>query len=226
MSLKVAVLFSGLVHAVLLALSPPVGWVPPREILKSLEVSYLPEPPPRPPERKAAVASEAAEVSSRQPRKILKEAVPALQRPTRFPVPRGAGVDSPPLPQKKAEIPSKLSPSPGPEVASVSQVAPKRGVASLPEGAFAELTHKEQVREHLKTKLSYPDFSVAGIVRLSLELGSSGQLREVRLLRASDPRLAQVALNGVRQAVPYPSFPKGMAEGPAQYEFLVQYRQE
>lgn len=99
-------------------------------------------------------------------------------------------------------------------------------ISSLPEGEFALLQHKQQVRQQMKAHLPFPPNGHPGTVRLRLVLGSGGQLLDLALLETSDSRLAEAALKGAQSTSPYPVFPKEMKRAEVSYDFIVQYRTE
>lgn len=101
-----------------------------------------------------------------------------------------------------------------------------RVAVSIPEGEFASLTYRKQVRERLKSYLRYPNGWVEGMVRLKIRIAADGQLKEARVVEASSTGLDDFCLEGVRGAAPYPRFPKEMAASEVDYEFLVWYRPE
>lgn len=211
MSLKIAIVWSTVLHLGLLTLRPPQGLSPPRAALHTLEVSYIPA----------------------APRSGLK-ASPAKERPV--PSPLGPEV----RPVRPAEVPSPILPpaTPIPPLASrlplpVSQPRPTvssppvHSVATvLPAWDFSALEHKERVRAHLKRHLRYPAGWVEGTVRIRLLLTAEGILQSAEVLEASDPRLTQAALGDIRSAAPYPRFLPGMKRRSAAYEFLVRYQPE
>ncbi len=223
MSLKAALSCSALLHMGLLALRPPAGWVPPKEVLHDLVVTYLPvkatprqsSPPPAP----RVTPSPAARQKEVTPalRREFEESLPPVAPGERPLPPPGAGPPrAEPCPQvedraRTAERVPEISPIPA---------------ASLPEGVFASVQHKHQVKEHLRTHLRYPSPRSQGWVRLQVWLDPSGALRQLRVLENSNPALAQRALEDARAAIPYPSFPRSLRNHQARYEFVVRYEPE
>ena len=80
------------------------------------------------------------------------------------------------------------------------------------------------IRRHLKTRLAYPHEPIEGTVHVRIVLDPAGMLKQVTVLQTSDSRLAEMAVEGIRAATPYPHFPGSMKDPQADYEFLVQYR--
>ncbi|GEM_PF-2354589 len=218
MGLKAAIGWSVVVHLGLLFSWPNEWFVPPREVLHTIEVTYQ-------------VAD--GRTRARQVLDTLGSMAPKPDRPPATPQPAPSAtaprlsLPEPPVSPR----PSPSPPSPEPERVSVTpHPSPpptnSSGAASLPEGEFAFLEHKQQVRDHLRAHLAYPAFRVQGTVRLLLALDPSGALQEASVLETTDPRLGLAALEGARLSVPYPRFPREMKSSQARYEFLVQYRPE
>lgn len=217
MTLKSAFLWSLAVHLGLLTFQAPGRFVPPPERLEPVEVFYLPPPPAAQQEKVLPPRSAPPQIKTIAPPGVFPSPPPVQkispEPPKPVPVSPPASV---PAVKGRKPPPPVLEPAPTPSVSQVAQL--------LPEAEFAEVTHKEQVREHLRTVLRYPDAPIQGVVRIRLDLGPAGHLREVQILQASDARLAEAALAGIRQAVPYPRFPVEMKKRRARYEFLVHYR--
>lgn len=96
----------------------------------------------------------------------------------------------------------------------------------LPVEEFAEVEHKERVREHLRSFLLHPPLPTEGTVRIRLLLGSQGVLQQAAVLESSDHHLQEAALRDAQRAAPYPPFPRPMKKARADYEFLVRYAPE
>ena len=211
MNLTTAVGCSALLHLGLLAVRPPGDWVPPREALHTLEVTYWP----------AKAAAQNRQAPAPRP-----AAAPSL--PSR---PPEAAKPAKPVPPTSANRPRPVV-KPVPDPAETMAARPTVPAASThavrlpPEGAFARLQHKQRVKEHLRTHLQYPFPGSQGWVRLQLSLDRMGTLTLVRVLESSHPLLAQRASEDARSAVPYPSFPRSLGGQQARYEFLVQYEPE
>ncbi len=222
MSLRAAFGLSVAIHLGLMAVHPPEGAVPPREALHSIELTYLRLQP----------ASKKEESSSIEPLPVRKESTPAeRQAPSssaqsqavvkeREPEKRTTGRADPPTARAEPK------PAPVPQVTSSGTVeaVPKGMAAGFSESQILSVQYKQLVRQHLKTRLTYPQLSLEGTVRLRIILDSEGQVQQVVALETSDAQLAEVALEGARSATPYPRFPKGLKETQADMEFLIQYR--
>ena len=214
MSLKIAFGWSIVVHLGLMIVRPPPSMVPPRQVLHPLEVSYLP-----------AVQVEAP---SSHPAKPVSAPSQRRSSPVRT-IPPSAEEERPrpktPEPPKQ-ESPDVKAPENHPSPSVDLPPTGNASAASLPEGEFAAIEHKEWVRQHLKAHLKYPAFRMQGTVRLQLVLAPYGVLKEVAVVEASDPRLADLAVKDAQAAIPYPRFPKEMKQRQVRYEFLVKYQPE
>ena len=208
LSLKWALIFSVLIHVSLFALRPLI-WPAGPASSHPIEITYIVPPAP--------VRTE--------PRFVRMPAEPAV--PVRTPAPRverseprtAAPADKP-APELKQPVSVPVPPpTPAPEV-----LIPKAAASNIPESSFAEIEYKRLIRQHLKNHLLYPGLGLEGAVRIQVVLDGEGMLKQAEVMEASDPRLADAALEGVRAAVPYPRFPRKLKDSPPQLEFLVQYR--
>jgi len=241
-SLKAALLCSLLIHVGLLATRPPVDRVPPRSSPEVLEVTYLPISlekgstaiPKRKgsaavPLRKGAISVSKQKEASAAPVFVERKKTPSPLKGALAPL-KGS---TPPPPKISRSQPAPEparptvqsapagSPSPDQTLAKISPAA-----ASIPGGEFALVTHKEQVREHLKEHLKYPVFWVQGSVQLRLDLDQNGALRQAVIVKTSDSRLSEEALRRAKSAAPFPAFPKALRKRQIRYDFLVQYRRD
>ncbi len=226
MTLKEAAGWSVIIHLGLMMVKPAVGMVPSPESLHTIEVTYL------------SVGAEAARIGGEGP--VHKAMVTGQEAASGFPTKPMESTPVPPrLPEPslagpKPSLPSPIREEPAPRPSVTADVAPvlpqgvplstSQGVTSLPEGEFAVVFHKQQVRLHLKRHLIYPATLISGTVRLRLSLRPDGALKEAVVLQASDSKVRELALEGVRSAEPFPRFPKELKSAGVQYEFLVQYR--
>lgn len=196
----------------LLSVHPPAGWVPPKKSLHPIEVTYLASPSDKSPSSKSTPSASAPPEAP--VREVVRNPVPI---PKKAPL-RGTSLDE----NVKEAAPATPRVTPAKE-------APHKNVkeaASLPEEPFALVRHKQQVKEHLKSHLTYPNLQIQGTVQLHLVLDSEGILQEASLVGPADPELAEAALQGAYTANPYPRFPKETRESKVTYDFLIQYRLE
>ena len=234
MTLRSAVVWSALVHVWLFSIRPPLGLVPPRQVLRSLEVNYLiaQNNPPSTNlnlrENTLARSLETAQIRRSEP----ADSKPASmnEHPAERPIPdtfeqkaTQSGKREHPIENEQEVIPKRQVMLNEPRG---SAFPPKGAATSLPEGEFAVLQHKQMIRHHLKRYLTYPAVRLQGVVYLQIDLDPDGKLRDAVVREASDPRLEEITLNGVRSAAPYPPFPRELKSSSARYEFLVQYRWE
>ena len=223
MNLRAAIVFSILFHLGLMIIRPPPSFIPPRELLHPLEVSYQSvsldaEPPRAVPKPPVPVVRSSSAADLPPTGGGTSTSVVAIPRPAQQPKPR--------VPEPPRDLPDPPTPTArlSPEVAAPSS---EGAVAvGLPEGEFASIEHKEWVRQHLKAHLQYPYSRLSGAVRLQLVLAPHGILKEVTVLESSDPRLTDLAVKDAQLAVPYPRFPKEMKQRQVRYEFLVKYQPE
>ncbi|MBI3312268.1 MAG: energy transducer TonB [Candidatus Omnitrophica bacterium] len=214
MTLKGALIWSGLIHVGLLMARPPAGLAVPRAAIEPLEVSYLgvepknnfiPPPPVQFAPMKSGNRTERVEpITSSGPMSRPEPRVEFQKREAAVPM----------------EKPAAPVVSPAPAAFSTT------AAVALPEWQFAVIQHKEQVRTHLKPRLRYPTVQVEGTVRLRLHLTAEGLLQRAEVLAASDPRLTEAALRDTQAAAPYPRFSSSMRRRTATYEFLVRYQPE
>jgi outer membrane biosynthesis protein TonB len=122
-------------------------------------------------------------------------------------------------------VPSKQSPASARPPSVTPSVVPS-GAQAISDEEFAAIQHKEQVRLHLKARLSYPDRVGEGVVRLRVVLGPEGRLLKAEGLEASDPRLMNQVVQDAESAAPYPVFPARLRHRQVTYEFLVRYQPE
>ncbi|MBI3318054.1 MAG: hypothetical protein HYZ90_02770 [Candidatus Omnitrophica bacterium] len=210
MGIRSAVLFSVGIHGVLLLARPPEGFLPPRGALETIEISYLTLREPagsRQPKEPAA------------PRGLPKPVPPAAPRSPSKPVPPDPVPPEPPL---KPVVPALPAPAEPPLMKNL----PGSSALNLSDQKFASLQHKEQVRSHLKRHLRYPDPPLQGRVRIRLLLNREGGLKELSILEATDPRLAESAFQGAKGSQPYPRFPAPLKGPQVRYDFLVRYEPE
>jgi len=223
MNLKTAVGWSVVFHLFLLVMQPPQGFVPVDEE-RPIKVTYVPtlqavssparpkvQPPPAP------VLPKPAPVSAEKP------SAPAVSAP---PVPKPPRQETPPRPVPQPVV----SPPPPVQNRPVTiwdaDTRSSSSISNLPEGEFADLQHKQQVRQHLKAHLIFPSEGIQGTVRLRLILAPNGTLQDLVLLEASDSRLGEMALEGAQSAEPFPPFPAHMKKSQVLYEYIIQYRLE
>ena len=229
MKLKTALSCSALIHLGFLALKPPVGLVPPKETLRALQVTYLPVEAAAPQEK-----SPPARKASPPPKFVLPSA-PAGRGGE---APKAPSINTAPRAETSQAAPSRRSETPRPIVSPLpdatqkpvtgpeSAAATAQAVRLPPEGAFARIQHKHQVKEHLRNHLRYPSTRSQGWVRLQVFLDRAGGLKLLRVLGSSHPALAQKAMDDARTAIPYPSFPRSLGGQQVRYEFVVQYEPE
>lgn len=217
MNLKSAVGFSVLVHAGLLMLHPPEGAVPQRMALNTIQVTYLKLTSP---ESHAARPDPAVLPRQAQEERASRKANDSqVERIHAKPVLPGPDLPKPVVPQAPREPPHpilKFDLSPPPPL--------PKGATNFSESQFDLVRYKQMIRQHLKTRLIYPREPIEGTVHVRILLDSAGMLRQVFVLQASDSRLAEMAVDGIRSAAPYPRFPSTLKDPQAGYEFLVQYR--
>ena len=215
MDFKKSVGFSVLVHMGLLMIRPPEGAVPQRNALMNpIQITYMNLP--------AASEKPQKEVSPVRMERIHEEPAPGLpapvsiQPPPKLPTPIDTIRPNPSeeRPQKNPELKFDLAPPPP---------LPK-GAVNLSESQFDLVRYKRMIRQHLKNRLLYPAEPIEGTVHVRIVVDPAGLLRQVMVLQASDSRLAEMAVEGIRAAAPYPRFPSGLKDPQADYEFLVQYR--
>ncbi len=204
MNLKSAVGFSVLVHVGLLMFRQAGGAIPQEKGFNSIQVTYTDTDLP------PAVLSKTERI----------HAEPVLSAPVRptpvvpMPVPSKPAVSKIPREPPHPILRFDLSPPPP---------LPK-GAANFSEDQFDALRYKQMIRQHLKNRLIYPPEPIEGTVHVRIVLDPAGMLRQVAILQASDSRLAEMAVEGIRSAAPYPRFPSGLKDPQADYDFLVQYR--
>lgn len=197
MSFQAAFSLSVAIHLGLFFLRPPQGIGHPQEVFHPVELTYLPVPPQ-----------------------------PIPSPPKTDTTPAAPPPPAPSVPAPSAPPPEKQAPSrPLVGVTSPTPFVPSE-TYHLPEGEFAALEYKQQVREHLKKYLSFPDPSLQGTVRLRVSMGQEGNLQELQVLESTDANLSELTAQGTRRASPFPRFPKKLTTSKASYEFLVQYKAE
>ncbi len=221
MSLKAAVGWSVVFHLFLLAVQPPQGFVPAASE-SPIKVTYIkirpppalvpPKPAPKPPRQETsprpvvvAAASGGRTTSNLQ---VVAAASGSRTTSDLQVAPAAPPVENRPVTVRDA-VPGSSS-----------------SISNLPEGEFAALQHKQQVRRHLNARLAFPSDGIQGSVRLRLILAPNGTLQDLVLLEASDSRLGEMALEGARSAEPYPPFPPQMKKSHLLYEYIIQYRLE
>jgi outer membrane biosynthesis protein TonB len=211
LNLKWALLFSVVIHVSFFALRPLIGAgtapsqpievtyvVPPATVRTEPRYVRVPAEPPAKPRR--------AETRQQVPVNPVSSETPAAPEPVAEPEPVRL---TPVIP---------VSP-PAPEVSM-----PKAAASNIPESSFALIEYKKLVRQHLKNHLLFPALGLEGTVRVHMVLDGEGMLKQAAVMEASDARLADAAMEGVRSAAPYPRFPSKLKESPPNLEFLVQYR--
>ena len=216
MNLKTAVGWSVVFHVSLLVMQPPQGFVPVDQE-RPIEVTYVPT-------LQAAPSPARPKVQPPPPVSVERPPAPAISAPS---VPKPVRQEAPPRP-----IPQRVVSPPVPTVENQpvtvrdADTRSSSSISNLPEGEFAALQHKQQVRQHLKARLAFPPDGIQGSVRLRLILAPNGTLQDLVLLEASDSRLGEVALEGAQSAEPYPPFPSQMKKSQVLYEYIIQYRLE
>ena len=231
MGLKTAVGFSVLIHAGLLMFHPPEGAVPQRKALNNIQITYMHPPAqesrplrsepavlPRPAILRQAQAERSSGGSESSDQRVHAEPVlpgpaPAQPKPTqRPPMDTIRPNSSNEKPKKSPELKFDLAPPP----------PSSNGASNFSESQFDLVRYKQMIRQHLKSRLIYPPEPIEGTVHVRIVVDPAGLLRQVMVLQASDPRLAELAVEGIRLAAPYPRFPSGLNDPQADYEFLVQ----
>lgn len=218
MKLKGAVLCSAVLHMGFLTVKPPHGLFSARDIFRPPETYVLVEPV------KALPKAAALKVPAPKPAPPARAAEPVrrAEPPRRVAPPKPVEQVRPALPPLPSKLPEPPPLRPAPSVSQAPAVVPA-ATADLPDGDFALIRHKEQVRAYLRHKLHFPEDWTQGAVRLRVTVLPDGTLKEAAVPEASDPRLAEIALRDARAAGPYPRFPAAMKVVEAEYEFLVQY---
>ena len=212
--LKWALIFSVALHLGFLAMRPLFGIGSVGQPAQSIEMTYVVPQEPSVPLKVKAAEPRPARVPVQEP-PVLRVDRPAEPPPVRAPAPR---TELPrPEPPRRVE-PAPISPL-APEV-----LIPKGAAVNIPESAFALIDYKKLIRQHLKSRLVYPPAGVEGVVRVRMVLDGEGMLKQIAVMESSDPRLAEITVDGIRSAAPYPRFPKGMTDSSPRLEFLVQYR--
>ncbi len=226
MGFKTAVGFSVLIHAGLLMVHPPEGAIPQRKVLNTIQITYmrLPAKESRPVRSEPAVLPPPSALRSfdnlrvqgpGRSEPVLPGPGPAQIKPIqRTPIDTIRPNPSNDKPQKSPELKFDLTPPP----------PSSNGASNFSESQFDLVRYKQMIRRHLKSRLSYPLEPIEGTVYVRIVVDPAGKLRQVMVLQASDPRLAELAVEGIRSAAPYPRFPSALKDPQADYEFLVQYR--
>ena len=216
MNLKTAVGWSVVFHVSLLVMQPPQGFAP-VEQERTIRVTYVSMPQAAPSLARANLQPTPASIHTEKP------PAPSVSTP---PTPKPPRQETPPRPIPQPVVPPPAPAVQGQPVTVRDADARSSAISNLPEGEFAALQHKQQVRQHLKQRLAFPPGGIQGTVRLRLILAPSGALQDLVLLDASDSRLSEVALAGARSAGPYPPFPSQLKKSQVLYEYIIQYRLE
>jgi len=221
MNLRAAIGWSVAFHLALLKVYLPHGTALPAKAFHSIEVVVLPVEPRPSVIRPVPKSNPLAPAGPSMAHSVIARPAQAGRSNLKSELPRSVRSGPGLLRQPEVYTEGRRS-----ELPRNDDAAGLGTVSSLPEGEFASLQHKKQIREHLRAYLYYPEISSQGMVRLHLTLHPDGRLQEARIIETSDSGLAEAALDGARSADPYPSSPEEMKPSDAEYEFLVQYRPE
>jgi protein TonB len=147
--------------------------------------------------------------------------------------PASAVFEQPPLPPEREPVPAERKPEPQKRqiarsspsaAASPSRAAAADSTGSIGAGGAADTggraaisSYQAQVLAHLSRHRVYPpearDRGTTGVARVQFALGRDGRVMSVSLAGGSGERvLDEAALDMVRRASPFPSFPSGLAQ--------------
>ncbi|MBI1953170.1 MAG: energy transducer TonB [Candidatus Omnitrophica bacterium] len=228
MRLKGALGWSLALHAGVLALPLPRGFIAYVPTGKPLSVTFMGSPSVA----AAAAAAKQAAVKAQDlvevKRPSVSPAAAAVEKPRRAPPPAPARLEKPapkpaaPAPSRKELAGPLKGPAPPEHQAERSRDDGGASIQML-SGSFLSLEHRQKVREHLKGRLTFPAVWIRGFVHMRLTLEPEGRLVTAQVLESSDPKLSEAALREVQQAAPYPAFSRDVSEAALQYDFLIRY---
>ena len=193
-----ALLVSILIHSVIFLGIPYMKFVPSRRVLKKLEISYYKEK--KMPRRRLV---------DRKPESILKK-LPKITKEEILKTPKTSSTKT-----KKAK--KKTMPA-------IKHVKEKKFEAVVKEekDASKKATYisyykaiREKIKEHVNRNYPKSKNLGEGEVFLSFVVASSGELLQVRVIEnrsVNNTPLRSIAINSVRDANPFPEFPKGMSQ--------------
>jgi len=209
---KIAVLVSVLIHSALFFSIPNLSFFPSRKSLENLKITYYKikqEPKPKTIARKKTepVAEKLPEIKKEEmlrPPKPAKEEVKKVERETRHikPVEKKE--------EKKFEAVVKEEKDDARKATYISYYR-----------AVREKIKRYADRNYLRNRRLGE-----GEVFLSFVVASSGELLQVKVVTGrsvDDPLLRNIGMNSIRDANPFPSFPKGMSQYQITFNVIIAF---
>lgn len=209
---QVSLLVSVLIHSVFFLGIPRMPFFPSRRSLESLKITYyrIKELP-----KKKTIPRKGAEPIARKLPEIKKEEIL-----------------KPPRPAKKR---TKKTEAKRRHVSAVEKAKEKKFETVIKEEQddarkATYISYYRAVREKIRqyADRNYPRRRRlgAGEVFLSFVVASSGELLQVRVIdkgSTNDALLRNIAINSIRDASPFPSFPKGMGQYQITFNIIISF---
>jgi TonB family protein len=211
-SFHLALLSSFLIHSIFIFAVPHLPFFPSKRALENVQITYykLIEKP----KKKETIVRKIQEPIAKKLPEIKKE-----------------DIINPPKPAlKKVEKSMPL-----PESAAVKEIKEKKFEAVVEEekddakrAMYIDYYRavREKIRESADKKSAVDKKLDEGEVFLSFIVASSGELLQIRIVNersVNDPLLREIAINSIRDASPFPSFPQGMSQYQITFNVIISF---
>lgn len=204
---QIALVVSLLVHGVIFFQNPNMDLFPRLKEGKKLSVSYVKPPQEPPPETKPKVASEKEPLLKLPERIAIERKLPPLY------------VEKPDIFKERKTITAAQVPFAKPAFLKPDTIAVRKKI-TLPSPELDKinnpvyLSYYQIVREKIK-RAAYQNYTgkEIGEVMVSFVILNNGHLQELRLVEEKSvlsPYLRETALRSIRDASPFPNFPKDL----------------
>jgi len=201
-TLQVALLVSVLVHSVFFLTLPQIPFLPNKRSLNKIEITYYKVKEKMPEKEK---------ISSRKTKPIVKKLPEATKEDVLKPPKDLAKESRKPKANKKSVVAlEKVEDKKFETVVSEEKDKAKKATYINYYRAVREKIRKQADRNYPQTR----DLG-EGEVFLTFVVASDGELLQVRVIdnkSVKDPELREIAIDSVRDASPFPVFPKGMSQ--------------
>jgi TonB family protein len=222
---QITFLISLIAHAVILAGNPNFRFLPTPKVEKNLEVRYVQEPKKAKPELKPVNTLKNEPFLKIPPKITLEKKIP------------------PPFIDKEAVFGGNKTPNPSirqvtfdkPAFAKPDIIAIKKKITFPPVDLDkidnpSYISYYQIVREKIK-RSAYESYTrqETGDVYLSFVISGDGYLKEVRLAQersSPNPYLREIALRSVKDAAPFPNFPKELDYPQLSFNVIISFEIE
>jgi len=210
---KFAFLASILFHAIFFLTIPETSFMPTRRSLEKIKIVYYKIKKEKPKKKK---------VFSRKKKPIIRELPKVTKKEVLNPPKKIAKKASKPKIEKKTTVAfKKVKEKKFESVVKEEKDTAKKVTYINYYRAVREKIRKYADRNYPKTK----DLG-EGEVLLNFVVSSNGELLQIRVVNrksVKDPDLREIAINSIRDASPFPSFPKGMSQYQITFNLILSF---